>query len=211
MKKITHMVLVASLLATTGVHAQQAAQESEQRTQKAGKIGCAVGGVLGGVLGTKLFKDDKALGGIGGAAAGCGAGNFFGKKWSKAKQLQEFKSAQQEIADAGLRSAVVEQDGVDDKGQATKELGSMVVAYNPTDMTAISDKTASVFDKIAKISSGAKNQLTFTFTGKQACEVPFIELGKRNAFTGKGVQHTVNVRCGSGESQFVISPIAQLD
>ncbi|TAA41530.1 glycine zipper 2TM domain-containing protein [Pseudoxanthomonas winnipegensis] len=183
------------------------AQEDEARTEKAGKIGCGVGAVVGGLLGNKLFKDHKAMGTVAGAGGGCAAGNFFGKKLSKAKQLKEFKEAQQQAQAAGLKSTVVEKDGTNEQGKPAKELGKMVVAYSPKDMLPVAASTVPVFDKLASITSRSTNKLTFTFSGVTACEVPLIELQKRNAFQGKGVQHKVVNNCGHGASEFVVSPI----
>lgn len=206
---LTTAVMVALVTGSIGAHAQ-APTEDQARTQKAGKIGCVVGGILGGVVGAKVLKDDKAAGAIGGGALGCAGGNFFGKTWSKAKQLKEFQEASAYAQQAGLKASVDERDGVDDKGKPTKELGAMVIAYDPKDMSPVSEKTATVFDKVAAISSQSKNQLTFEFSGKAGCELPLAELGKRGAFNGAGVQHAVKVSCGQGDNKFVITPLPEI-
>jgi len=203
--------LVMALAASSfGATAQQTQHEDVERTSKAGKIGCAVGGILGGVVGAKVYKDDKTAGALGGGALGCAGGNFFGKKWSKAKQLSEFKEASVQAQQAGLHATVNERDGVDEKGKPTKELGAMVIAYDPKDLAPVTEKTAAVFDKVAAISSRSKNQLTFEFSGKAGCELPLAELGKRGAFNGAGVQHAVKVSCGQGDNKFVITPLPEL-
>jgi len=206
---ISVAVCAALLSSSTLVYAQDQA-ESEQRTSKAGKIGCAVGGVLGGLLGTKLLKDNKAVGGIAGGALGCGAGNVVGKKWSKARQLKEFQEAQVQAEAAGMQTKVAVVSSTEKSGAVSNELGSMEIAYNSDDMKAVSAQTGKVFDKIAAISQKAKNQLTFTFSGKVACEVPYVELGKRNAYAGQGVQHITHLNCGAGDSKLVITPIADI-
>lgn len=211
MKNIVLAAAVAVALATGGMTAHaQTQQEDQRRTEKAGKIGCVVGGLLGGVVGAKVFKDDQAVGAVGGGALGCAGGNFFGKKWSKAKQLKEFQEAQAQAQAAGLTATVDARDGVDERGKPTKELGSMVIAYNPSDLSPMSAKTSAVFDKVAAISVRSKNQLTFEFSGRQGCELPLAELGKRGAFNGAGVQHAVKVSCGQGDSKFVITPLPEL-
>ncbi|CCP15477.1 hypothetical protein SMRA8_1451 [Stenotrophomonas maltophilia RA8] len=210
MKQAIIAVAVSVALLTGSFGASAQAQEDQDRTAKAGKIGCVVGGILGGVLGSKVFKDDKAAGAVAGGALGCGAGNVVGKKWSKASQLKEFQEAQAQAQAAGLTASVEERDGIDGKGKPTKELGSMVIAYDPGDMAPVSASTAAVFDKVASITSRSQNQLTFEFSGKKGCELPLAELGKRGAFHGAGVQHAVKVSCGQGDSKFVITPLPDI-
>lgn len=188
------------------------AQENVERTEKAGKIGCGVGAVVGGLLGNKLFKDHKAVGTVAGAGGGCAAGNFFGKKFSKAKQLKEFKQAQAQAEAAGLKSTVSERDGVNEQGKPAKELDALRISYKPTDVVPMNPQTEGVITKLADIAHKSTNALTVTISGEpQACGTIVQYMSSFQLQQGSGVTHVIKPNCKNGsDNTIVITPVPEL-
>jgi hypothetical protein len=162
---------------------------------KGAGIGCAVGAGLSVLLG----KKDDAL-------KGCAVGAVAGGLIAYQKQVTEARELAA-IANAnGMKADVKTREVTDKDGKKGEALDTLSIKYNPADMMALDNKTVATLDKIALLGKKAKNSLTFTFSGKSACEIPLHELQKRGAFE----RHTVVNKCGSGASQIQITPVPEI-
>lgn len=170
----------------------------KKRTAKAAGLGCVVGGLADKFL--LKGSNKQALG-------ACAAGGLIGGLGSYSAQMKEAKELEAAAKAAGL-NAQVETKQVEENGKQVEVLQSLTIKYSPEDLKAMNAETVQVFDKVARLSTKASNELTFTVTGKDkaTCLIPVNELVKRNAIGS----HKVDNKCGSGDYQLVITPIPDI-
>lgn len=176
-----------------------ASTEAEPKTDKmrvfkAGGIGCVAGGALAFVTG----KKNKAL-------AACAAGAAVGATASYVKQQREHAEEAAEAARAaGMKAEVVTKTETVE-GQQEAVLDSLRLNYDPADMKRLDKDTLTFLDKLAGLLSKSTNGLTVMFQGtdKAACQVPIVELAKRDALS----KVAVDDRCGKGEHVIVVTPM----
>ena len=162
---------------------------------KGAGIGCAVGAGLSVLLGQ---KND--------ALKGCAVGAVAGGLVAYQKQVAEARELAAIANASGMKAEVKTREYTNKAGEKGEALDVLSIKYNPADMKTLDPKTVATLDKIAALGKKAKNTMTFTFTGKSACEVPLTELRKRGALE----QHNVVNSCGTGASEIRITPVPEL-
>ena len=162
---------------------------------KGAGIGCAVGAGLSVLLGQ---KND--------ALKGCAVGAVAGGLVAYQKQVADARDLAAIANASGMKAEVKTREYTDKGGEKGEALDVLSIKYNPADMKTLDPKTVATLDKIAALGKKAKNTMTFTFTGKSACEVPLTELRKRGALE----QHNVVNSCGTGASEIRITPVPEL-
>lgn len=181
-----------------GQKSQQSADKpktDKRQVFKGAGIGCAIGAGLSVVLGNRSD-----------ALKGCAVGAVAGGLVAYQKQLKEARELADQANASGMQATVQTREVTDKDGQKGEALNAITIKYVPADMQAMDQKTSATLDKIATLGKKAKNQLTFTFTGKKACEIPLAELRARGAFE----RHKVVNQCGTGASQIVITPVPEV-
>ncbi|WP_157803261.1 hypothetical protein [Stenotrophomonas maltophilia] len=169
----------------------------KMRTAKAAGLSCLAAGAA-----TKIFGGDKKE-----ALTVCAVAGVTGGIASYRAQLNEARELEAAAKAAGL-AAQVQTKQVTEQGKQVEVLQSLTIKYSPEDLKAMNAETVQVFDKVARLSTKASNELTFTVTGKDkaTCLIPISELVKRNAVGN----HKVNNQCGAGDYQLVITPIPDI-
>lgn len=175
----------------------QGSSLDKMRTAKAAGLSCLAGGLTAKFLGGD--KKDAVT-----ACAVVGAAGGFA---SYRAQLNEARELEAAAKAAGLATQVQTKQ-VTEQGKQVEVLQSLTIKYSPEDLKAMNAETIQVFDKVARLSTKASNELTFTVTGKDkaTCLIPVSELVKRNAIGS----HKVDNKCGSGDYQLVITPIPDI-
>lgn len=209
---IKHSLLITSLTLALASHAHasvnspapqaeptttEEAQAPSKRTDRrrlfrAGGIGCATGAIAG------LFTGDKKS-----ALRGCAIGAAVGGFASWQAQLKEAREVEAAAKAAGMKAEVHTEDATDEEGNSGPKLQSLVIDYEASQMQSMGTDTQAMLDRLAGLTTRAKNELTIRFEGTTACAVPLAELNRRGALE----RHTVIDACGSGSHRIVISPI----
>ena len=181
------LCLAISGCATTGT------PSAGQRVARSAGIGCAVGAGLALLLGDK----DKA-------AAACATGAIVGGIAAHQAQVREAQAIAAEAQAAGMR-AEVRTKSVQAEDGTTDGLDALVIAYEPANVRAMDAKTATTFDRLGRLLTSAKNNLTVRFTGSsEACASALAALQSRGALE----RHRVDNRCGApGAHEIVVSPV----
>ncbi len=210
MKKSKYKYIVAGMLALAVVQptAYASNPEPEERVQKeekpkadkkrlfkSGGIGCGIGAVTG-----YLFNRDKKS-----ALAGCVVGGGAGVYASYREQMEEARELEQAAKDAGMRTEVKTKP-VTENGEQQQAFDGIVIRYNASDMAKLDERTSAMLDRLSSLAKRSKNELSFTFSGRQNCEVPIAELHKREALAN----HKVINQCGLGESAITVTPLPEL-
>lgn len=199
MKRFILTFIIAALLAPGLSFAQDTPQPEPQkktdklRLFKAGGIGCAAGAGIALLTG----KKDKAL-------TACAAGAVVGGVASYRAQVQEAQAVADAAKAAGL-DAQVHTKTVEAKDGQAEALDKLVIRYPAADMQPVSAKTAATLDKLAALLKASKEKLTVSFSGADTavCQVPVVELVKRDALQNA----TVDDQCGRGDYAITVSPI----
>lgn len=122
MKRITTILLGATLLSTSIVFTSCDAVKNTNKTQRGAAIGAAGGAIIGGILGNNIGKGGSgALGAVLGGVVGGAAGGVIGNKMDKQARAieQTVPGAQVERVGEGIKLVLGESSVNFDLNQAT--------------------------------------------------------------------------------------------
>lgn len=172
------------------VHDTRPVIDKGQAARAAG-AGCAIGGLLG------------SLAGVDGTAA-CAVGGLVGFGFNYRRQIRDARDVEAAARAAGMTATVETGEQVDNRGRKQAALSALTIDYDPVDMEKREAPTRDMLDKLASLTSRAKNNLVVRFEGTQACTIPLEELTQRGALAN----HTIDNQCGrSTVSRIVVSPM----
>lgn len=204
------LTLAVSGCATTGVagsflpgmaQPSQAADDGQEKPRtdkrrlfKAGGIGCLTGGLMG------LLGGDKDA-----ALKGCLAGAVVGGIVDWRAQVNEAREVEKAAQAAGMKAEVRTAEATDQDGQKGQKLESLVIDFDPADMTERGPKTVAMLDRLGALLSKAKNELVVTFEGRSgACSIPYSELNARGALEN----HKAELHCGFDDAhRITVTPL----